>query len=128
MESLRPRAIGATQRTTAGGDSTPGMIREQAFAGGDRWVGVVHTEPGVQSGWHHHGETDTYFYVLAGALDLEFGPGGTDRLRAAAGDWVHVPHSVVHREVTPPDQPAELALVRFGSGAPVVNVEGPEVE
>lgn len=126
MDSARPRAIGPAQRTVAAGVATPGMVREQAFASDDRWVGVVRTEPGVRSGWHHHGDTETYFYVLSGAMELEFGPGGSERLRVVAGDYAHVPRGLIHREGTPPDQPAEVALVRIGSGPPVVNVEGPE--
>jgi uncharacterized RmlC-like cupin family protein len=126
METARPRAIGAAQRTTAAGPATPGMVREQAFAGDDRWVGVVRTEPGVRSGWHHHGGTDTYFYVLRGAMEFEFGPGGHEHLRVGAGDFVHMPHGLIHREATTSDQPAEVALVRIGPGTPVVNVEGPE--
>ncbi len=128
MDSRRPQAIGPAQRTVAAGPATPGMVREQAFIADDRWVGVVRTEPGARSGWHHHGNTDTYFYVLRGSIELEFGPGGHERLQVGAGDYAHVPHGVIHREGTPPDHPAEVALVRIGSGAAVVNVEGPEPE
>jgi uncharacterized RmlC-like cupin family protein len=75
MGSARPRAIVPAQRTIAAGPGTPGMVREQAFAGEDRWVGVVRTDPGVRSGWHHHGDTDTYFYVLSGVIELSSDPG-----------------------------------------------------
>jgi len=128
MNPVRPRAIGPAQRTVSVGPATPGMVREEAFAVDDRWVGVVRTEPGVRSGWHHHGETDSYFYVLTGEMEFEFGPSGRDRLRVRAGDYVHMPRGVIHREGTPPDKPAEVALVRIGSGPVVVNVEGPEPE
>lgn len=107
MDPVRPRAIGPAQRRIASGPATPGMVREEAFAADDRWVGVVRTEPGVRSGWHHHGDTDSYFYVLSGAMELEFGPGGHGRLRVSAGDYAHVPRGVIHREGTPPDEPAE---------------------
>jgi uncharacterized RmlC-like cupin family protein len=128
MDTDEPRAVGPDQRTVAAGPATPGMIREVAFTGDDRWVGIVHTEPGVWSGWHHHGEMDTYFYVLRGAIELEFGPAGRERLRVGAGDFTHVPRGVIQREGTAPDEPAEAVLVRIGSGAPVVNVEGPDPE
>jgi hypothetical protein len=59
-------------------------------------------------------------------MELEFGPGGRERLRVVAGEYAHVPRGLVHREGTPTDQAAEVALVRIGSGPPVVNVEGPE--
>ncbi len=128
MSTERPQAVRPHERHAAEGPSTPGMVREVAFAGDDRWVGHVHTEPGVWSGWHHHGETDTYFYVLQGAIELEFGPGGLERLAVGVGDFAHVPPGVIHREGTTPQEPGELILVRTGPGQPVVNVEGPEPE
>ncbi len=128
MDTPRPRAVRPAERTVAAGPVTPGMVREVAFAGDDRWVGFVRSEAGVRSGWHHHGETDTYFYVLRGTIELEFGPGGRERLRVEAGDFAHVPRGVIHREGTTAEEPGELALVRIGSGPPVVNVEGPEPE
>ena len=126
MIPARPRVISPAKRTIAAGPATAGMVREEAFAADDRWVGVVRTDPGVQSGWHHHGDTDTYFYVLSGAMEFEFGPGGRERLRVTAGDYAHMPPGVIHREGTSSNEPAEVALVRIGRGAPVVNVEGPE--
>ena len=128
MGTEEPRVIRPDERTEAAGPATPGMVREVAFAGDDRWVGFVRSEAGVRSGWHHHGDTDTYFYVLRGSVELEFGPGGRERLRVEAGDFAHVPRGVIHREGTTADEPGEIALVRIGSGPPVVNVEGPESE
>ncbi len=125
MSTARPRSVRSTELLVAG-PATPGMVREMAFEGDDRWVGHVRTEPGVRSGWHHHGETDTYFYVLRGLVELEFGPGGRERLSVAAGDFAHVPPGVVHREGTTPDEPGEIILVRVGPGQPVVNTEGPD--
>lgn len=102
------------------------MVREQAFADEDRWVGFVHTDPGVKSAWHHHGDTDTYIYIVRGSIELEFGPGGRERVAGKAGDFAHVPRGVVHREGTSPDEAGEAIVVRFGRGQPVVNVAGPE--
>jgi uncharacterized RmlC-like cupin family protein len=118
--------VGPTERLAAAG--TPGIVREVAFTGNDRWVGYVRSEPGVWSGWHHHGETDTYFYVLRGTIKLEFGPGGSEGLAVRAGDFAHVPAGLIHREGTTSDEAGELVLVRLGSGEPVVNVGGPEPE
>ena len=100
------------------------MRREQAFTGDDRWVGYVRSEPGGWSGWHHHGDHDTYFYVLQGNLQLEHGEGHalTD---AGAGDFVHVPAGLTHRERSTGDDPAEVVLVRMGRGPTVVNVSAP---
>lgn len=91
-------------------------------------MGHVRTLPGVWSGWHHHGETDTYFYVLDGAIELEFGPGGSDRLAVEAGDFAHIPSGTIHREGTGPDKAGEAVIVRIGPGQPVFNVEGPASE
>jgi uncharacterized RmlC-like cupin family protein len=102
------------------------MVREQAFAGEDRWVGLVRTEPGVRSGWHHHGDTDTYIYVVKGSIVVEFGPNGRERLNCGAGDFALVPGGIVHREGTSADEPAEAVIIRIGGGQPVFNVEGPE--
>jgi len=78
LSAMRPRVVRETDRILAPGPATPGMVREVAFTDEDRWVGHVRTEPGVRSGWHHHGETDTYFYVLRGSIEIEFGPGGRE--------------------------------------------------
>ena len=103
---------------------TSAIRRRQAFAADDRWVGLVHTEPGEWSGWHHHGETDTYMHVLAGRLEFEYGPDG-ERVEVAPGEFAHMPHGVVHRERTAPGTPGEIILVRIGRGPAVVNVDAP---
>jgi mannose-6-phosphate isomerase-like protein (cupin superfamily) len=100
------------------------MHREQAFSAEDRWVGFVTSEPGEWSGWHHHGLTDTYFYVLRGGIEFEFGDHG-ETVDVNAGDFCHVPKGVIHRERPRPGERAELVLVRMGTGPTVVNVDGP---
>jgi uncharacterized RmlC-like cupin family protein len=112
-----------TDRTA--GPSTPGMVRHQAFAGDRMWSGIVRTEPGMVSGWHHHGEYETTIYVLSGALRMEFGPDGSDTVEAGPGDFVYVPRGVVHRERNSSGEPSELVLVRAGRGESTVNVDGP---
>lgn len=106
-------------------DATSGMVREQAVAGEGVWAGLVRTAPGRPSGWHHHGEYNTYFYVQSAKVRMEFGPGGAKAVEAGPGDFVHVPKGVIHREVNPADEEGAVILVRVGSGPPVVNVEGP---
>ena len=107
------------------GPATPGMVRQEAFAGERMWSGIARTEPGMVSGWHHHGEYETTIYVLSGALRMEFGPGGAAAVEAGPGDFVYVPKGVVHREGNPSGEPAELVLVRAGHGESTVNVDGP---
>jgi uncharacterized RmlC-like cupin family protein len=107
------------------GDPTPGMVREQAIAVEGLWAGLVTTDAGMTSGWHHHGDHDTSIYVAAGRLRMEFGAGGAGVVEAAAGDFVLVPRGAVHREGNPSDQPSSLVVVRSGTGPVVVNVDGP---
>ncbi len=107
-----PDRAGGRGRHGDAGHGPGGGVR-----GDDRWVGYVRSEAGVRSGWHHHGETDTYFYVLRGAIELEFGPGGRERLRVEAGDFAHVPRGVIHRRGRRRSA-GRAALVRLGSGPP----------
>lgn len=107
------------------GDPTPGMDRKQALVVGDLWSGLVHTHPGMTSGWHHHGDHDTIAYVVDGAFRLESGPAGEHVTDGRPGDFVHIPAHVVHREGNPTNEMATVVLVRRGSGPVVVNVTGP---
>jgi uncharacterized RmlC-like cupin family protein len=107
------------------GPPTPGMDRQQAVATEGMWSGVTTTEPGMVSGWHHHGEYQTTIYVLSGALKMEFGPGGASTAQAGPGDFVYVPKGAVHRESNPSATPAEIVVVRAGLGESTINVDGP---
>lgn len=106
-------------------DPTPGKVREQAIAIDGLWSGLVRTEPGVSSGWHHHGDHDTSVYVMDGTVRIEFGPGGARSADAASGDFVHIPRHVVHREVNPGSMPSQEVVTRSGTGPLTINVDGP---
>ena len=106
-------------------DPTPGMVRRRAVDTGTMWAGTATTAPGAVSGWHHHGEHDSTIYVVSGTLRMEFGPGGRDTFDAVAGDVVQVPAGAVHREANPRDEESLLVVVRCGTGAPTINVDGP---
>jgi uncharacterized RmlC-like cupin family protein len=108
------------------GPSTLGMDRFTATATPTMWVGGARTEPGMVSGWHHHGEQESAIYVLSGVLRMEFGPGGGDSFDAGPGDFVFVPRHAIHRESNPSDRPAGIVVVRAGTGESVINVEGPD--
>jgi uncharacterized RmlC-like cupin family protein len=107
------------------GPWTLGMDREQAVATDGMWSGLVRTEAGMRSGWHHHGEYETTIYVLTGALSMEFGPEGATTAEAGPGDFVYVPKGAVHRESNPSTDPADLVVVRAGRGESTINVAGP---
>ena len=118
------RRIGPEDRSE--GPPTPGMIREEAVATERTWAGLARTEAGMTSGWHHHGDFESTIYVLAGALRMEFGPGGGRSLDAGPGDFVFVEAGAIHRESNPSDEESRILVVRSGSGVPTVNVDGPE--
>jgi uncharacterized RmlC-like cupin family protein len=106
-------------------DPTPGMVREQAVVTDGLWAGLVRTEPGMTSGWHHHGDYQTSIYVASGQLCMESGPGGQEIVDAAAGDFLHVPQRAVHRETNNGETESQIVVVRAGHGVPTVNVDGP---
>jgi len=105
---------------------TPGMQREEVIAGLDTWIGTVRTEPGVATGWHHHGSYESYIYVLEGVARMEFGPGGNGRLDGLAGDVIDVAPGVIHREISVGETPTEAVLFRVGTGQVTFNTDGPE--
>ena len=108
------------------GPPTPGMVRDEAISSDHMWAGLAWTEPGMVSGWHHHGEYESAIYVETGALRMEFGPGGAEVLVAGPGDFLHVAPHAVHRESNPADIQARIVVVRSGVGEPVFNTDGPE--
>ena len=122
--SAAVRRIGPDERRA--GPATPGMVREEAVSTERSWAGLVATEAGMVSGWHHHAEYETTIYVLTGALRMEFGPGGAGSLDAGPGDFVFVAPNAVHRESNPTDEASRIVVWRSGSGEAVVNVDGPQ--
>jgi uncharacterized RmlC-like cupin family protein len=101
------------------------MRREEAVGTDRIWAGVVHTEPGAVSAWHHHGEHDSVIHVLTGAFRMEFGSRGEHALLAGPGDFLFVPARAIHRESNPSSETCTAVVVRSGSGQAVWNVPGP---
>ena len=124
MTGSRPIVVHPDEGVPA--PATPGMERRELFSGPGTWAGWLRTDAGVAGGWHHHGEYDSYIYVLRGTLTIDYGPGGAESVRATAGDLIYNPARLVHRETTSPDGDAEAFLVRVGTGPQLVNVDGPE--
>jgi uncharacterized RmlC-like cupin family protein len=119
-----PRVIRKNELTA--GQPTAGMTRHEAFSTGEVWIGTATTEPGAVSGWHHHGDQDSYVYCVRGTFRVESGPGGGRAAVARAGDFMHIPPQTIHRESNPTNTEQKLVIARVGSGPVVVNVEGPE--
>ena len=124
-EHLQPTIVRARERVQDAALQTAGVRREQAFVTDDAWVGVVTTEPGEMSAWHHHGDHDTYAYVVSGSKRIEYGPGGTRSVTTGPGDFIHVPRGLLHREGNPSAEPSRSIAFRVGTGPPTINVDGP---
>jgi uncharacterized RmlC-like cupin family protein len=107
------------------GTPTPGMVREEAIATESTWAGLVRTEGGMLSGWHHHGDYESVIYVLTGSLRMESGPGGSIVTDAAPDDFLLVPRGAIHREGNPSVDQGTAVVVRSGQGEAVVNVDDP---
>jgi uncharacterized RmlC-like cupin family protein len=122
-ESQPARLVRPADRTEA--DPTPGMVRERAIEADGLWAGLVRTEPGATSGWHHHGDYETSIYVARGTLRMESGVGGSHVVTAVEGDFVHVAKGAIHRESNDGAEESHLVVVRAGRGAPTINVAGP---
>jgi uncharacterized RmlC-like cupin family protein len=87
------------------------------------WGGTFLVEPGAQTGIHHHGPQETVAYVLDGESFIQWGERGEYSLTARAGDFVHVPAWLVHREVNrSEDTPFRWVVVRSSSEPIVVNL------
>jgi uncharacterized RmlC-like cupin family protein len=120
------RVVRAEERRIPKDGQTAGMTREAALSADGLWVGVVRTAPGMISGWHHHGDYETYAFVVSGRGRMEFGADGREVVEATTGDFLHVPSRVIHRESNPTEEESVLVLFRVGSGEPVFNVSGPD--
>lgn len=106
---------------------SPGITRHLAFRGDDFLVVRSRVEPGVVSGWHHHGEHDVYGYLISGSIRFEDGPRGRDATSVSPGGFFHVPARTVHRDINPSATEGQEAILFLrGSGPMVVNVEGPD--
>lgn len=120
------RTVRPEERRTLPGPAGAPFLREEMFGDDHVWVGVVTTEPGAASPWHHHGEHETYVYVLEGEALVEFGPGGAERVHATADGSLHiVPAGLAHREINPGATPNRMLVMRVGTGPAVVPLDGP---
>lgn len=121
----RIRSDECTEATT----QTPGMRRVAAITGaavGARgiWMGQAHVAPGVSSGPHHHGESETAIHVLAGHPAFVYRDGEAEvRLQTQPGDYVYVPPHVPHLEENPGDTEALIVVARTTQEAIVVNLD-----
>jgi uncharacterized RmlC-like cupin family protein len=118
------RLVRPSERRFAEGQ-TAGMVREEAVQTPGMWAGVVRTEPGRFSSWHHHGDHESVIFVVSGRVQLEYGPGGAKVFHARTGDYIYLAPREIHREGNDGAEESEIVVVRSGTGELVVNVAGP---
>jgi uncharacterized RmlC-like cupin family protein len=115
---------------SSGTSQTPGSLRLAAVSPdmgiqSALWGGMFLVEPGAQTGIHHHGAQETVAYVLEGESFVQWGERGEHSLTARAGDFIHVPAWLVHREINrSKDTPFRWVVVRSSSEPIVVNLPG----
>jgi uncharacterized RmlC-like cupin family protein len=90
------------------------------------WMGETHVRPAMQSGDHHHGDSETAIYVVSGHPDFVFFDAEAQqevRLSTSPGDYVFVPPFTPHREENnDPDIEAVVVISRSTQEAIVVNL------
>jgi uncharacterized RmlC-like cupin family protein len=107
---------------------TPGSQRRAAISAelgihSALWGGTFLVEPGAQTGIHHHGMQDTVAYVLEGESYVQWGDRGEHSITAHAGDFLHVPAWLVHREINQSkDTPFRWIVIRSTPEPIVVNL------
>jgi uncharacterized RmlC-like cupin family protein len=107
---------------------TPGMTRFAAISGqsvgSERiWMGETHVQGGVNSANHHHGESESAIYVVAGNPVFVFLDEGQERrIETQPGDYVYVPPFTPHREENPGTDEAVVVLARSTQDAIVINL------
>jgi uncharacterized RmlC-like cupin family protein len=126
LRLIRPADLsGATAQTA-------GMTRSAAISGDlvgaqSLWMGRTILPAGVTSGDHHHGDSETGIYVVAGHPVFVYRDrrsGDIVRLETAPGDYVWVPPHVPHREENPSaGAEAVVVIARSTQEAIVVNVD-----
>ena len=104
---------------------TPGSLRLAAVSPGlgihsGLWGGTFLVEPGAQTGIHHHGSQETVAYVLDGESYVQWGERGEHSVMARAGDFLHIPAWLVHREINRSKDVAFRWVVIRSSSEPIV--------
>ena len=114
---------------SAGTAQTPGMTRLAAISGEGAgseaiWMGETHVAPGTRSADHHHGESETAIFVVAGHPAFVYLDHGVEtRIETSPGDYVYVPPFAPHREENPSAEvEAVVVIARSTQDAIVVNL------
>ena len=109
---------------------TPGLLRLEAISAkraGSQWIWMGYSllQPGLVTGVHHHGDSETALFVLSGRGRWWVGEDLDQAREAGPGDFVFIPPNVVHYEENcHPDRAVEMIVARSTQEAIVVNLDG----
>jgi uncharacterized RmlC-like cupin family protein len=88
------------------------------------WMGETHIHAHVNSGPHHHGESESAIYIVSGTPTFIFREGGQQvELKTKPGDYVFVPPFTPHIESNEAETEAVVVIARSTQEAIVVNLE-----
>lgn len=117
---------------------TSGLQRFEAISAkrlgaSELWMGLSVLPPGMRTGVHHHGASETALYVLSGIGRWWVGHRLDQAREARAGDFLYIPPDVVHWEENGSStEPVVMVVARSTQDAIVVNLEdhphGPEAK
>jgi uncharacterized RmlC-like cupin family protein len=111
----RVMKVGPSEMTIEPGPAA--LVRQTAISTENLWAGITLVNPGMVSGWHHHGTNTTVIHVVSGRFVLEcLVDEALDRYAVAPGDFVVVPPGIPHNEIADAEEGAETIVIRFGQG------------
>src|SRR2546428_5641854 len=79
------------------GQSTPGILREQAFESSNVLVSRTRLDPAAVSGWHPHRTPAPLVFLPSGWLRLGYGPTGAGVVSAREGGFNFITSRSLHR-------------------------------
>jgi uncharacterized RmlC-like cupin family protein len=99
-------------------------IAEHTVGARSLFMGQTDLPVGVNSGPHHHGDSETGIYIVAGHPTFVFRAGDQlVRLDTSPGDYVYVPPYVPHIEENVAGEDAVVVVARSTQEAIVVNLD-----
>ena len=125
LRHIRADSLDARTAQTAGMSRLAAITAASAGSKGI-WMGQTHVAPGTRSADHHHGDSETAIFVVAGHPAFVYLDGGVEtRISTSPGDYVYVPPYTPHREENPSDsEEAVVVIARNTQEAIVVNLPG----
>ena len=113
--TARLRVLRPAERD-AGTTQTPGMQRKAGVSpettGAEQlWMGHVRVAPGVESGVHHHGASESGIYIISGHARFRSGPDLSEHFDAGPGDFIFVPPWALHQEINLSQTEPVVAIV-----------------